>query len=113
MIKDYSFGKVTVFNKTWHNDILISWDGYIKEWWRKKGHRADISDIQDILCKKPEIIIIGKGKPGLLKTTPSLQTYLRENHITLIELKTSKAIDSYNHLLLEKKKVAAGFHLTC
>ncbi len=113
MIDYYSFGKIVIDEKTWKNDLLLSWDGLKKKWQRKKGHRVEIADLEDLLSKNPEILIIGKGKPGLMKTTENLRNHLKTNRINLVELSTSKAIIQYNLLVDEGKKVVAGFHLTC
>jgi hypothetical protein len=74
---------------------------------------VNIDDIQDIIDAKPSILVLGKGKPGLMKSTPSLCECLKKNDIELIEEKTSKAIKTFNRLLKEGKNVCAGFHLSC
>ncbi|NOQ19486.1 MAG: hypothetical protein GQ571_05905, partial [Desulfobacterales bacterium] len=35
------------------------------------------------------------------------------NNVELIEKKTAKAIEVFNKLYQEGKRVAAGFHITC
>lgn len=113
MITEFSFGKIVVNGKTYKNDIKIIGGRVITEWWRKSGHRVEVEDISDILESEPEVVVIGKGSPGLLKSTASLRDYLAANHIELIEKKTSKAIDEFNGLLEQGRKVAAGFHISC
>lgn len=113
MITEFSFGKIVVNGKTYKNDIKIIGGRVISEWWRKSGHRVEVEDITDILEAEPEVVVIGKGSPGLLKSTASLRDYLAANHIELIEKKTSKAIDEFNGLLEQGRKVAAGFHISC
>jgi hypothetical protein len=113
MITEFSFGKIVVNGKTYTNDIKIVNGQVISEWWRKRGHRVEVEDITDVLEAEPEVVVIGKGSPGLLKSTASLRDYLAANHIELIEKKTSKAVDVFNGLLLQDRKVAAGFHISC
>ena len=113
MITEFSFGKIVVNGKTYKNDIKIINGQVISEWWRRSGHRVEVEDITDILKAEPEVVVIGKGSPGLLKSTASLRDYLSANHIELIEKKTSKAIDVFNGLLQQGRKVAAGFHISC
>ncbi len=113
MITEFSFGKIVVNGKTYKNDIKIIGGRVISEWWRKSGHRVEVEDISDILESEPEVVVIGKGSPGLLKSTASLRDYLAANHIELIEKKTSKAMDVFNGLLEQGRKVAAGFHISC
>ncbi|MDH3798277.1 MAG: MTH938/NDUFAF3 family protein [Desulfobacterales bacterium] len=113
MITEFSFGKIVVNGKTYKNDIKIVNGQVISKWWRKSGHRVAVEDITDVLEAEPEVVVIGKGSPGLLKSTASLRDYLAVNHIELIEKKTSEAVDVFNGLLLRGRKVAAGFHISC
>jgi hypothetical protein len=113
MITDFSFGKIVVNGKTYKNDIKIVDGRVISEWWRRSGHRVEVEDITDVLEAEPEVVVIGKGSPGLLKSTASLRDYLAGSHIELIEKKTSEAIHVFNRLFQQGKKVAAGFHISC
>lgn len=113
MITEFSFGKIVVDGKTYKNDIKIVDGRVISEWWRRSGHRVEVEDITDVLETEPEVVVIGKGSPGLLKSTVSLRDYLAANHIELIEKKTSKAIHVFNGLFQQGRKVAAGFHISC
>jgi hypothetical protein len=113
MITDFSFGKIVVNGKTYTDDIKIVRGQVIADWWRKSGHRVDVADIADILEFSPEIVVIGKGSPGLMKTSPHLRETLATHKIALIEKKTSKAIEVFNKLFQEGRTVAAGFHITC
>jgi hypothetical protein len=113
MITDFAFGKIVVDGKTYSDDIKIVGGQVISIWWRKSGHRLDIADITDILESRPDVLVIGKGSPGLMKTSASLREYLAAHNIELIEKKTSKAIAFFNELSQEGRKVAAGFHVGC
>jgi hypothetical protein len=113
MITEFSFGKIVVNGKTYTNDIKIVNGQVISEWWRQSGHRVAVEDMTDVLAAEPEVVVIGKGSPGLLKSTASLRDHLTANHIELIEKKTSVAIDVFNGLLQQGRKVAAGFHISC
>ena len=113
MIKQFSFGKIIVNGVSYTSDIKIIQGKVIPEWWRKSGHRVDVDDIKDILKSKPDILVIGKGKPGLMKSSRSLREFLKDNEIELIEEKTSKAVQTFNRLLKEGKDVSAGLHVSC
>ena len=113
MITDFSFGKIVVNGKTYSDDIKIVRGQVIADWWRKSGHRVDVEDIADILESGPDIVVVGKGSPGLMKTSTHLRESMVANNIMLIEKKTSKAIEVFNKLFQEGRKVAAGFHITC
>jgi hypothetical protein len=113
MITQFSFGKIVANGKTYTKDIKIIDGQVIFEWWRKSGHRVAVEDMTDVLAAEPEVVVIGKGSPGLLKSTASLRDHLAANHIELIEKKTSVAIDVFNGLFQQGRKVAAGFHIGC
>ena len=113
MITDFSFGKIVVNGKTYSDDIKIVRGQVISDWWRKSGHRVDVEDIADILESGPDIVIIGKGSPGLMQTSTHLRESMVARNIALIEKKTSKAIEVFNKLFQEGRNVAAGFHITC
>jgi hypothetical protein len=113
MITEFSFGKIVVKGKAYCDDIKIINGQVISGWWRKRGHRVDIHDVTDILEFSPDILVIGKGSPGLMKSTASLRDYLGTHNVELIEKKTIKAIEVFNQLFQEGRKVAAGFHITC
>ena len=113
MITDFSFGKIVVNGKTYTDDIKIVRGQVISDWWRKRGHRVDVEDIADILESEPDTVVIGKGSPGLVKTSNHLRESLVAHNIVLIEKKTSKAIEVFNKLFQEGRKVAAGLHITC
>lgn len=112
-IENFSFGNIVVNGITYTDDIKIIRGSVIPTWWRKSGHQVNIDDIQDIIEAKPNILVLGKGKPGMMKSTRSLCEFLKQNNIELIEEKTSKAIKTFNRLFKQGKNVCAGFHLTC
>ena len=113
MITEFSFGRIVVNGKTYTNDIKIINGQVIPEWWRKSGHRVVAEDMTDVFSFFSEVVVIGKGSPGLLKSTASLKDHLAANRIELIEKKTSKAIEVFNGLFQQGRKVAAGFHISC
>ena len=98
MIEKYSFGCIVIDGMTYRDDIKIIKGKVSRGWWRQNGHLVTARDIEDILAVKPEILIIGKGSPGFMKTDSSLVETLMELKIHLIEEKTSKAIKIFNRL---------------
>jgi len=111
MIESYRFGKISIKGKIYRNDILI-FNNEIKEWWRERGHDLQIKDLEWIVSKKPEILIIGTGAYGILKVSKEVRDYLNSLKIETKIEKTKKACKLYNELEV-KRKAAAAFHLTC
>jgi hypothetical protein len=113
MIEQYSFGDIVVNSVRYTNDMKIVQGKVVPEWWRQRGHSVDVDDIQDILQSGPDIVVLGKGSPGMMKATRALREFLKDQNIKLIEEKTAKAVETFNRLLKEGQDIAAGFHLTC
>ncbi len=111
MIENYRFGKISINGKTYTNDVLI-FEDEIREWWREKGHTLQVQDLEWILNKDPEILIIGTGSLGVLKVPTKVKDHLESQGIELNAKQTEKACELYN-TLRDKKKVGAGLHLTC
>ena len=113
MIDKYLFGNIVVNGITYNDDIKIIQSNVVSSWWRNRGHKVELNDIKDIVETNPGVLVLGKGQPGLMKSTRSLREFLQKNDIELIEEKTSKAVKTFNRLFLEGKNVCAGFHLSC
>jgi len=113
MIENYSFGQMLIDGKKYNSDLIIFKDYINSNWWRREGHSLHIDDINEIINKKPEVLIIGTGYYGLMKVTEELIKYINSSGIEkVIVKKTKDACDEYNKLY-KKKKVIAAFHLTC
>lgn len=113
MIDDYAFGRMAIGGVDYTSDLKIIRGKVLGDWWRENGHRVTEKDIADILEDKPEILVLGRGRPGLMKSTRSLRDSLRKRSIQLVEENTAKAIQTFNRLHEKGEHVAAGFHLTC
>ena len=114
MIDDYSFGRIKVNGRVYTADIMIIIDGRVVDtWWRKDGHRVEVDDIGEILAARPEVLVVGQGKPGLMKVSDGLKKELQKTKIRLIEENTPQAIQTFNRLTAEGCRVCGGFHLTC
>ena len=92
----------------------MRWSGAAgsENWWRKEGHHLHIEDLKEVLEEKPDILIIGTGKMGVMKVPTALQEELRQKNIEVIVEKTGKAVDIFN-AADKSKKVVGAFHLTC
>lgn len=114
MIDEYSFGKMVVDGEVYNKDLIITPEKVIPNWWRGKGHKLQIKDLQEVLEEqKPEILVVGKGKFGMLKISKEMENYLQEQDIVLYEKESGKATQKFNKFLNEGRKVIGAFHLTC
>ena len=113
MITEFSFGRIVVEGQTCNNDIKIVQGKLVPDWWRRSGHSVEIDDVQDVLDSDSEILVIGKGQPGYMRITDSLRQHLAEKNVKLIEEPTPKAIETFNRLFKEGRRVSGGFHVGC
>lgn len=113
MIEDYQFGSMKIGGKRYKNDLKIINGQVIADWWRKEGHSVEAADVEDILKAKPDVVVVGMGKPGRMQVENSLRSVLAQADIRLIEEPTASALQTFNRLHDEGKQVAGAFHLTC
>ena len=112
MIEAYSFGSIEVRGKEYQTDLVIYPDRIDGSWWRKEGHSLCVDDIRAVLDYQPEILIVGQGKPGLMKIPRDVRDTIEKRGIELFTAPTEKAVEKYNEVCSERKTVAA-LHLTC
>jgi len=109
MIKHYSFGSMTISGKRYTSDLKIINGQIHPDWWRKTGHSAAIDEVTDILNAKPDYLIIGSDKFGLMKISDQLREHLSDCGIEVIVERSKTAIKTYNQMCVDGKSVAAGF----
>lgn len=112
MINSYDFGRIVIDENAFTTDVIIFPDRVEAEWWRKDGHVLHVEDVKLIVEEKPEVLIIGTGKYGILKVSPQTREYTESKGIELIVEPTDKACEVYNRIS-QAKKVVAALHLTC
>ena len=112
MIESYNFGKVVIAGKAYTKDVIIYPDRIDSTWWRKEGHSLCIEDIQDLLEKPPETLIIGTGAYGRMKVLPATEEELKSRGIKVVIQETAEACKTYNRLS-SSQRVVAALHLTC
>ncbi len=112
MIDAYDFGRIVIDGTVFTSDVIIFPDRVKDEWWRKDGHVLHVEDIEAIVKEKPEVLIVGTGKYGVMKVLRQTREYIESNGIELIVEPTDKACEMYNQISREKRVIAA-LHLTC
>jgi len=112
MINSYGFGRIVIEGTAFTTDVIIFPDRVEDEWWRKDGHVLHIEDIESVVEEKPEVLIVGTGKYGLLDIMPETKEYIESKGIELIVEPTEKACEVYNKIS-QAKKVVAALHVTC
>lgn len=114
MIEEYRFGHIKIQGREYKDDLTMSQEQVIDyPWWRKSGHRVEVEDVRKLLDLEPNVLVLGQGQPGMMKSTQNLRQHLQKVGIRLIEKPSDQAAKSLNQLLEQGEKVCAGFHLTC
>ena len=105
---------LTINGKTFRKDLIILPEGTVlSPWQRKSGHRPEFSDLEAVLDSHAKTLVIGTGKPGLMRPHATLVADLQENGITAMVMSSKQAAEKYNTLAGGSDDVAACFHLTC
>jgi len=112
-ISEYEFGKIAIENETYTSDVIISPEQVIDSWWRKQGHNLDITDLDDIMKAKPDVLIIGTGYYGRMQVADETRQYLEGQGIKVHQAKTGDAVTEFNTMQKEYARVVAALHLTC
>lgn len=120
IIKQLSWGEIELkVNGESRNfrDCKI-WPGGAREWdWDETGTShspgIQIADVEEILDKEVEVIILSRGQQRRLQVMQETQDYLDQQDITYHIEETNQAVDHFNELSRAGKRVGGVFHTTC
>jgi hypothetical protein len=112
MIDSYLFGRIKIDGEDFTSDVIIFPNRVKSDWWRKEGHTLNLEDIRDILKERPDVLIVGTGRHGLMSVPSHTRKGIEAKGIELMTQRTGKATKTFNKLCKEKKVVVA-LHLTC
>ncbi len=114
VIHDYTFGKMTVGDRTFARDLIIFPSGHIAgNWYRKQGHLLVRQDIDPLLETRPDRIVIGTGVYGRMQVDKALVTFFDRSGIKADIAASTDAVPIYNTHVQRNIKFGACFHLTC
>ena len=119
-ITSVSWGKMEVRlgSRTYRFRDCKVWPGGAKEWdWRLTGtsHKPGIqpADIEEILEQDVEVMILSRGMRLLLRTSPETEKLLDSRGIEYHVEQTKRAVELFNQLTEQGKRVGGVFHSTC
>ncbi len=112
-IEAYSFGEIIIDGRRYTSDVIIRPDGVLDGWWRKKGHKLHLEDLEKALEAQPEVLVIGTGYAGLMRVPREVREALEKRGLEVVIESTRKAWKTYNELAGQGRRVVAAFHLTC
>jgi hypothetical protein len=112
-IDSYSFGHIVIDGKAYTSDVIIYGDRVDATWWRKEGHRLQPEDLVDVVNARPAILVIGTGYAGVMRVPKKTIEYIASHGINITVERTGKAVDLFNALQAQQKRVVAALHITC
>lgn len=116
-VKDTSFGSITVEEKSYSHDIIITTSGEVKK--RRKelskklygtSHRLSLEEAKFIYEKNTKFLIIGAGQYNKLNLSSKALKFFNDEGVEIIKKATPKAVQEYN--LTAGEKIGL-FHVTC
>ncbi|MFP3912359.1 MAG: Mth938-like domain-containing protein [Desulfobacteraceae bacterium] len=112
-IDNCSFGTLVIDGNSYQDDLMILPDGaIIAPWRRRKGHQLSMQDLEELIHASPEVIIMGTGMSGGVKPDRDLETQLSRLGVRFMAAPNPEAVRIFNKRV-PRKRVGAGFHLTC
>ena len=112
-IEQYQFGSITIDGLTYIKDVIIFPDRVLSDWSRQQEHELAVEDLEDVLSRKPSILVVGTGKTGMMNVGPDVARHLESKGIKVLCSKTDEAVKKFNEYCESNKDVAAALHLTC
>jgi len=115
VINSIKFGSITINGKAYYekDNYIVFWNGEIKGLHTSERHLFGKPELEIILRKNPEIVIVGTGTSNLLKVSEEVRSLCRQKRIELIQIVSKVAIEKFNEIFNQEKKVAAFIHVTC
>jgi len=113
LIDSTEFGSITIDGKTYHADVIIFWDGEIKEVRTFIRHLFGNNEFKELIKNNPEVIVIGTGDSGFLRVSDEVRMLCKQKNVELVEAISKKAIEKFNENIKRGKGVIGFIHVTC
>ncbi len=111
-VDGYAFGEIRVDDRRHRDDLIVLPDRVLCPWWRKRGHRLQMVDLDDVVDAHPDVLVVGTGYFGRMKVDRTVQTEFARLGIALVAAPTGEAVERFAGLAPDQKAVLA-LHLTC
>ncbi len=112
-IEHYRYGTITIDGITYTDDVIVWPEGVDDSWWRVNGHCLSQEDLEPILSKDPEAIVIGTGSSGAMDVPAEVRGFMEERCSEVHIERTEPACALLNELMAAGRRAVAGLHLTC
>jgi hypothetical protein len=113
----HSWGEIEVEGIGALRDAKL-WPGGGRGWdWNETGtrHKPGIqpADVAELLEHEPDVVVLSRGRQCRLETGRDTIKLLKKRDVELVRDETAAAIDAYNRMAAEGRRVAGLFHSTC
>ncbi len=113
MIDSTRFGSITIDGKTYDSDVVVTWEGRVKEARTEVRHEIGESDFLKLLFERSDIVVIGTGQYGDMKVSEDVRKFAKDKKVRLVVKPTPEAINRFNIFVGNGKRVVAYMHVTC
>jgi len=86
------------------------------DWAETNTHHVpgiQIADVQELLDKGSEFVVLTRGMQLVLQTCPEVLELLEQLKIPVVVEETRAAVESYNRCVARGQRVGGLFHSTC
>ena len=116
-VDSFRFGLIVIDGKKYVRDVLVFPDGTMRKrkggFWKFGSHTIKREEIDQLVKADPEEIIVGTGTSAKARLTPDTESWANEAKLNLVVLSSQEAVERFNRLVQEGKRVAALIHITC
>ena len=105
------WGEIKVDGHIFYSDMIVWWDG--DKDFIAKDHVLGQRTFSRLLRKKPDMIVVGRGQQSRVMIADDVRALAGDKGIKLFEEDTGKAVDIFNGLVSDGKRVVLMVHTTC
>ena len=116
-VTELVWGKITVSDtRTLYKDCKLSPSGSTNWDWNETGTRhvpgIQVADLEEFI-DDVDIVILSMGMHGVLQVMHETEVYLKQKRKTYYIFLSDKAVELYNELVTQGKRVGALIYSTC
>lgn len=116
-IDSFSFGSIVVDGRKYRKDLIFLPDGTVKQrpggHWMFGDHNIKKEEIEELSREGAEVAVVGIGTSSKARVAEEAASLTREAKLELLVLPSYEAVEKWNELVEQGKKVAALIHITC
>lgn len=117
-IDGFNYGFIVIDGKQYGYDVVILPDGTVREREPGKGrigsHSITKNQLEPLARANPEVIIVGTGVNSMAKLSADAQVWQQKTgNLKILAMSSPEAVQEFNKLATEGKRVAALIHVIC